>query len=157
MGRKRIARLMRRAGIQGVSRRRGHKTTVRNPKATPAADLIERDSSIRGPDELWVSDITFIPTCEGWLFLAVVVDACSRRVCGWSMRDDLKVDLMVDALGMATTRWRPGPGLIHHSDRGDQYRSLALGRTLRDFGVLASMGSRGDTHDCKNTKCRLAA
>jgi putative transposase len=94
-----------------------------------------------------VRPYTYVPTWEGWLFLAVVVDACSRRVCGCSMRDDLKADLVVEALGMATTRRRPGPGLIHHSDRGGQHRSLALGRTLRDSGILASMGSRGDAFD----------
>ena len=85
------------------------------------------------------------------MFLADVVDACSRRVCGWSMRDDLKADLVVDVLGMATTRRRPAPGLIHHSDHGGQYRSLAFGRTLRDSGILASMGSRGDAFD--NAAC----
>lgn len=98
-----------------------------------------------------MADITYVPTWEGWLFLAVVVDACSRCVCGWSMRDDLKADLVVDALGMATARRRPGPGLIHHSDRGGQYRSLAFGRTLRDSGILASMGSCGDAYD--NAAC----
>ncbi len=103
------------------------------------------------PNELWTLDITYVSTWEGWLFLAAVVDACSRRVCGWSMRDDLKADLVVDALGMATTRRRPGPGLIHHSDRGGQYRSLAFGRTLRDSGILASMGSRGNAYD--NAAC----
>ena len=118
----------------------------------PAApDLVRRRFTASAPNELWIADITYVPTWEGWLFLAVVVDACSRRVCGWSMRDDLKADLVVDALGMATTRRRPGPGLIHHSDRGGQYRSLALGRTLRDSGILASMGSRGDAYD--NAAC----
>ena len=97
----------------------------------PAApDLVRRRFTASAPNELWIADITYVPTWEGWLFLAVVMDACSRRVCGWSMRDDLKADLVVDALGMATTRRRPGPGLIHHSDRGGQYRSLAFGRTL---------------------------
>ena len=114
----------------------------------PAApDLVRRRFQATAPNELWIADITYVPTWEGWLFLAVVVDACSGRVCGWSMRDDLKADLVIDALGMATTRRRPGPGLIHHSDRGGQYRSLAFGRTLRDSGILASMGSRGDAFD----------
>ena len=103
------------------------------------------------PHELWMADITYLPTWEGWLFLAVVVDACSRRVCGWSMRDALKADLIVDALGMATTRRRPRPGVIHHSDRGGQYRSLTFGRTLRGSGILASMRSRGDAYD--NAAC----
>jgi transposase InsO family protein len=99
------------------------------------------------PDELWVADITYVPTWEGWLLLAVVIDAFSRRCVGWSMRDDLQADLVVDALGMAVTRRRPEPGVVHHSDRGGQYASLAFGATLRESGVLASMGSRGDAYD----------
>jgi uncharacterized glyoxalase superfamily protein PhnB len=94
-----------------------------------------------------VADITHVATCEGWLFLAVVIDAFSRRCVGWSMRDDLKADLVVDALGMAVTRRRPAEGVVHHSDRGSQYASLAFGATLRDSGVLASMGGRGDAYD----------
>jgi putative transposase len=88
-----------------------------------------------------------VPTWEGWLFLAVVIDAFSRRCVGWSMRSDLQADLVVDALGMAVTRRRPEPGVVHHSDRGSQYASLAFDATLRDSGVLASMGSRGDAYD----------
>jgi putative transposase len=94
-----------------------------------------------------VADITYVPIWEGWLFLAVVIDAFSRRCVGWSTRDDLKADLVVDALGMAVTRRRPAEGVVHHSDRGSQYASLAFGATLRDSGVLASMGSRGDAYD----------
>jgi transposase InsO family protein len=133
--------------LEGVSRR-GRRRSRSAEAETPAApDLVRRQFTAAAPNELWIADITYVPTWEGWLFLAVVVDACSRRVCGWSMRDDLKAELVVDALGMATTRRRPGPGLIHHSDRGGQYRSLAFGRTLRDSGILASMGSRGDAYD----------
>lgn len=109
------------------------------------------------PHELWVADITYVPTWKSWLFLAVVVDACSRRVCGWPMRDDLKADLVVGALGMATTRRQPGPGLIHHSDRGGQYRSLAFGRTLRDSGIVASMGPRRDAYDNAARKSFMAS
>lgn len=151
VSRKRVARLMTELGLEGVSRR-GKRRARRTEAETPAApDLVRRQFSAAAPNELWIADITYVPTWEGWLFLAVVVDACSRRVCGWSMRDDLKADLVIDALGMATTRRRPGPGLIHHSDRGGQYRSLAFGRTLRDSGILASMGSRGDAFD--NAAC----
>jgi putative transposase len=151
VSRKRVARLMLELGLEGVSRR-GKRRTKRSEAELPAApDLVRRRFTASAPNELWIADITYIPTWEGWLFLAVVVDACSRRVCGWSMRDDLKADLVVDALGMATTRRRPGPGLIHHSDRGGQYRSLAFGRTLRDSGILPSMGSRGDAYD--NAAC----
>ena len=135
-------------GLEGVSRR-GKRRAKTQPRRRCRPRLISCADSFTAaaPNELWIADITYVPTWEGWLFLAVVVDACSRRVCGWSMRDDLKADLVVDALGMATTRRRPGPGLIHHSDRGGQYRSLAFGRTLRDSGILASMGSRGDAFD----------
>lgn len=84
---------------------------------------------------------------NGWLFLAAVMDIFTKRIVGWSMRDDLKADIVIDALGMAATMRRPGPGLVHHSDRGGQYRSLAFGKTLRDSGIMASMGSRGDAYD----------
>jgi putative transposase len=99
------------------------------------------------PDKVWVADITYIPTHEGWLFLAAVVDLCSRRVVGWSMRADLEADLVVDAVSMAIARRKPSAGVVHHSDRGSQYTSLAFGTTLRDSGLVASMGSRGDAYD----------
>jgi putative transposase len=147
VSRKRVARLMGELGLEGVSRRGKRRAKKAEAELPAAPDLVRRRFQATAPDELWIADITYVPTWEGWLFLAVVVDACSRRVCGWSMRDDLKADLVVDALGMAATRRRPRPGLIHHSDRGGQYRSLAFGRTLRDSGILASMGSRGDAFD----------
>ena len=99
------------------------------------------------PNELWFADITYVPTWQGWLYLAAVVDACSRYCVGWSMRDDLSAELVYDALGMAVTRRRPGADLIHHSDRGSQYRSLAYGRLLRESRIMPSMGSRGDAYD----------
>ena len=147
VSRKRVARLMSELGLEGVSRRGKRRAKGAQAELPVAPDLVRRHFTAAAPNQLWIADITYVPTWEGWLFLAVVVDACSRRVCGWSMRDDLKADLVVDALGMATTRRRPGPGLIHHSDRGGQYRSLAFGRTLRDSGIMASMGSRGDAYD----------
>jgi len=100
---------------------------------------------------LWLADITYLPTREGWLFLAVVLDAFSRRIVGWSMRDDLKSELVVDALAMAVTRRKPPIGVVHHSDRGSQYTSLAFGTTLRESGLVASMGRRGDAYD--NAAC----
>lgn len=152
VGRKRVARLMRAMGIEGVSRRgKRRRTTIPDPAAPPAPDLVNRRFQADGPDQLWVADITYIPTHEGWLFLSAVVDVFSRRVVGWSMRDDLKADLVVDALSMAVVRRRPAPGVIHHSDRGSQYASLAFGRTLRESSVAASMGSRGDAYD--NAAC----
>jgi len=152
VGRKRVARLMRQLGIEGVSRRgKRPKTTVPDPQAPPAPDLVERRFEADAPDCLWLADITYVPTLEGWLFLGVVMDMYSRKIVGWSMRDDLKADLVVDALAMAVTRRRPPAGLVHHSDRGSQYTSLAFGKTLRDSGLTASMGSRGDALD--NAAC----
>jgi putative transposase len=147
LGRKRVARLMDELGLEGVSRRGRRRVLKLTAESEAAPDLVKRCFQADAPNELWLADITYIPTWEGWLFLAVVIDMCSRYVCGWSMRDDLKADVVVDALGMAATRRKPGPGLIHHSDRGGQYRSLLFGKTLRDSGILASMGSRGDAYD----------
>jgi putative transposase len=148
VSRKRVARLMRRLGIEGVSRRgKRPLTTMRAEQAPAASDLVRRRFQAPGPDRLWVADITYVPTWEGYLFLASVLDAWSRRCVGWSMRNDLKAELVIDALGMAVTRRRPRPGVIHHSDRGSQYTSLALGKTLTDAGVLPSMGRRGDAFD----------
>lgn len=149
VGRKRVARLMRTAGLEGVSRRRRYRVGTTRPggEAPAAPDLVERDFSADEPDQLWFADITYVPTWQGWLYLAAVVDACSRYCVGWSMRDDLRADLVYDALGMAVTRRRPETELIHHSDRGSQYRSLALGRLLTEIGIMPSMGSRGDAYD----------
>jgi putative transposase len=152
VGRKRVARLMRGLGIEGVSRRgKRRRTTVADPKAAPAPDLVKRRFQASAPNALWLADITYVPTYEGWLFLAVVMDVFSRRIVGWSMRDDLKAELVVDALAMAVTRRKPSAGLVHHSDRGSQYASLAFGSTLRQSGLVASMGRRGDAFD--NAAC----
>ena len=148
VSRKRVARLMRELDIIGVSRRKakGRRRKLA-PETAAAPDLVKRDFSAKAPNELWVADITYVPTWEGWLFLAVVTDVFTKRIVGWSMRDDIAADIVVDALGMAATMQRPGPELVHHSDRGAQYRSLALGKTLRETGIMQSMGSRGDAHD----------
>jgi putative transposase len=156
VGAKRVARLLRELGLQGVSRRGKHRPRLSAPESLPAPDLVRRSFTADRPNELWLADITYVPTWEGWLFLAAVIDMCSRAVCGWSMRDDLKADLVVDALGMAATRRRPKPGLVHHSDRGGQYRSLLLGRTLRESGIVASMGSPGDAYDNAPTESFMA-
>ncbi len=148
VGKKRVARLMRELEIQGVSRRRGRvRTTIPDKRAAPAPDLVNRNFTAARPDETWVADITYVPTYEGWLFLAAVMDLYSRKIVGWSMRDDLEAPLVVDALSMAITRRKPKPGLVHHSDRGSQYASIAMGRTLRDSKIMASMGSKGDPWD----------
>ncbi len=146
-GRKRIARLMRSAGLVGASHRRGGPVTTRSDRETrPAPDLVDRDFSAKGPDRLWVGDITFIPTAAGFLYLAVVVDAWSRRVVGWSMANHLRTELVLDALEMAVTQRRPRD-VIHHSDQGSQYTSLAFGSRCREAGVRPSMGSVGDAYD----------
>jgi putative transposase len=148
IARKRVARLMRRLGIEGVSRRgKRPVTTVRSAEAPAADDLVHRQFRAPEPNRLWVADITYVPTREGYLFLAAVIDAFSRRCVGWSMRADLRAELVLDALGMALTQRRPTPGLVHHSARGSQYTSLAFGKTLADAGVLQSVGRRGDAFD----------
>jgi putative transposase len=147
VGRKRVARQLRQAGLAGVSKRRGYRTTTPGGEAPAAPDLVARKFTAERPNELWFADITYVPTWQGWLYLAAVVDACSRYCVGWSMRDDLSADLVYDALGMAVTRRRPAGELIHHSDRGSQYRSLAYGRLLRESQIMPSMGSRGDAYD----------
>jgi len=158
VSRKRVARLMRELGLAGVSgregRRRGRKSTVAESDAV--VDLVRRDFTADEPDLVWFADITYVPTWEGWLFLAVVMDACTKRIVGWSMRDDIKADIVVDALGMGTTMRRPKPGLVHHSDRGAQYRSLVFGKSLRDSGILASMGETGMPHDNAVTESVMA-
>jgi putative transposase len=148
VGKKRIARLMRQLELEGISpRSKSRRTTTPDPAVSPAPDLVERRFVAERPDELWLADITYLPTYEGWLFLAVVMDVCSRKIVGWAMREDLKSELVIDALRMAVARRRPKPGVVHHSDRGSQYTSLAFGRTLRDSGLAASMGRRGDAYD----------
>lgn len=146
-GRKRVARLMRRAGLVGVCRRRSTQTTRRDETAAPAPDLVQRTFAAEAPDHLWIADITYLPTWSGFLYLAVVLDAFSRRVVGWAMAEHLRAALVVDALEMALWHRRPPVGVIHHSDRGGQYTSLAFGQRCRRAGVVPSMGSTGDCFD----------
>ncbi len=145
--RKRVARLMRQQGLQGVSRRRRVRTTIRDEAAAPAPDLVGRAFRATAPNILWVADITYVATREGFLYLAAVVDACTRRVVGWSMRTTLHAELVTSALEMAIARTRPTAGLIHHSDRGGQYTSFAFGHRCREAGIVPSMGSVGDAYD----------
>jgi putative transposase len=121
----------------------GVRTTTADAKALPAPDLVRRDFSAVQPDQTWVADITCVPTHQGRLFLAAVMDLYSPKIVGWSMRDDLEAPLDVDAVSMAIACRKPKPGLVHHSDPG-QYASIAMGRTLRDSKIMASMGSKGD-------------
>ncbi len=145
--RKRVARLMRADGLAGVHRRRAVRTTVRDRDAAPAPDLVNRAFRAPGPDRLWVADITYVPTWAGFLYVAVVVDVFSRVVVGWSMAGHMRTELILDALDMAISRRRPADGLVHHSDRGTQYTSLAFGRRAREAGIALSMGSTGDAYD----------
>ena len=145
--RKRVARLLRAAGLQGCHRRNGPAPPRRAPGAPPAPDLVRRTFAATAPDRLWVAGITDIPTWAGFLSLAVVLDAHSRRIVGWAMADHLRSEPVIDAVDMAVWRRRPTPGVIHHSDHGGQYASLAFGRRLREAGLLGSMGSRGDCFD----------
>jgi putative transposase len=151
VGRKRVARLMRQARIVGVTRRKYVRTTQRDPRDRPAPDLVNREFAANGPDQLWVADITYIPTIAGFLYLAVVLDVWSRKVVGWSMSTRLATKVVVDALTMALDRRQPGHGLIHHSDQGCQYTSIEFGRRCREDGVRPSMGSVGDCYD--NAMC----
>jgi putative transposase len=146
VSRKRVARLMRAEGWQGASRRKAPRTTQRKPGARPAPDLVQRNFTAKAPNRLWVADITYIATWTGWLYLAVVVDAWSRKVVGWAMSTHLQTALVMDALQMAIQQRRPEE-VIHHSDQGSQYTSLAFGQRCRDAGVRPSMGSVGDCFD----------
>jgi putative transposase len=149
VGRKRVARLMRAAGLVGVHRRRRRRPEARPaPRAgTTAPDLVRRRFRATGPDRLWVADITELPTGEGALYLAAIVDAFSRTCVGWSMAEHVRTSLVVAALDAAIERRRPRPGLIHHSDRGTQYTSMALGARLEGSGIAASMGLPGSGLD----------
>lgn len=145
--RKRVARLMQEAGLSGVSRRRnGPVTTRRDPDHRQAADLVQREFHADGPNRLWVSDITFVPTKLGFLYLAIVLDAWSRRIVGWAMANHLRAELVLDALEMAIGQRRPR-GVVLHSDRGSQYTSLAFGMRCKEASVRPSMGSAGVAYD----------
>ena len=146
VSRKRVARLMREAGFQGVSRRRYLSTTQRDPNARAARDLVKRNFKVGGADRLWVADITYLPTWAGPLYLAIVLDAFSRRIVGWAMEDHLRTELVLQALQMAYVQRSP-EGVIHHSDQGTQYTSVAFGKRCKEMGVRPSMGSVGDCFD----------
>jgi putative transposase len=147
VGPKRVARLMRQEGISGLVERKKGKTTIRVPGITTAPDLVRREWNPTEPNRLWVADITYIRTWEGWLYLAAVLDCHSRRCVGWSIADHLRAEIVVDAVEMAVARRRPQAGLIHHSDHGSQYVSLALGARLREAGIETSMGAQGSALD----------
>ena len=147
VGRKRVERLMRHAGLSGQVKRRRGKTTITVQGVRTAPDLVERDFNPTEPNRLWAADITYIRTWEGWLYLASVMDLYSRRIVGWALADHLRAELVVDALEMAVARRCPDAGLVHHSDQGSQYTSLIFTRRCRSVGIDVSIGSRGDCFD----------
>ena len=148
VSRKRIRRLMRQAGISGLVKEvKKGRTTIRVPGVRVADDLVERRFKPGALNVLWVADITYLRTWEGWLYLAAVQDAYSRRIVGWAMTEHMRTELVADALQMAVARRRPEPGLIHHSDQGSQYVALGFGQQARDAGIAVSMGSKGDAYD----------
>jgi putative transposase len=152
VARKRVARLLCQAGLQGrYWQRRRHQTTRRDPKATAAPDLVGRNFTASRPDALWMGDFTELPTGEGVLYVSALIDGCSRACVGWSMRADRTAELVTGALGMAVQRRGPAPGLVHHSDHGSQYTSLAFTQRLAQVDGVASMGSVGDALD--NAAC----
>ena len=150
IGRKRVARLMREDGMEGATRRKSTFTTRRDPDARPAPDLVARNFSVCARDQLWVADITYVPTWTGFLYLAVVMDAWSRRIVGWAMATHLRTQLVVDALSMAVAQRRP-TAVIHHSDQGSQYTSIEFGLRCKQASVRPSMGSVADCYD--NAMC----
>ena len=147
VGRKRVERLMKRAQISGLVPKKHGRTTIRVPGVRVADDLVERQFRPAAANVLWLADITYLRTWEGWLYVAAVQDGYSRRIVGWSMADHMRAELVVDALTMAVHRRRPDRGVIHHSDQGSQYVSLGFGQAARDAGIAISMGSRGDAYD----------
>lgn len=146
-GRKRVARLMVAENLQGVHRRKKTRTTIRDEAGVPALDLVDRHFKAHARDRLWVTDITYVWTWEGWLYVAAVLDVFSRKVVGWSMADHLRTELVLDALDMALFVRRPGDGLVLHSDRGCQFTSFSFGRRCEEAGIVPSMGSVGDAYD----------
>jgi putative transposase len=147
VGRKRVERLMRLAGLSGLHKRRRGCTTIRVQGVRTAPDLVQRDFNPPAPDHLWCADITYIRTWEGWLYLASVMDCYSRRIVGWAMADHMRVELVIDALEMAVARRRPDGRPVHHSDQGSQYTSLIFTKRCRSVDIDVSTGSKGDCFD----------
>jgi putative transposase len=146
-GRRRVARLMRAEGLWGCVRGKKRRTTRRDPRAAPAPDLLRGDFVAAQPNRVWLADITYIPTREGFLYLAFILDTHSRRIVGWSMDSHMRTELVVDALEMAVWRRKPSAGLVHHSDRGVQYTAISFGKRLEEVGIVPSMGRTGTALD----------
>ena len=144
LGKNRVARLMREAGISGVGRRRRTVRTARSDKRLPVAPNRVKDLDISGPNQAWAADITYVGTDEGWGYLAAVMDMWSRKIVGWSFKTHMGASLVTDALKNALHTRRPGKGLIHHSDRGSQYASGEYRQLLERHGIEASMSAKGN-------------
>ena len=146
-----VERLMRRMGIRGVSRRRARHATASAPRHACPADLVNRHFGAHDLNELWVADITYVPTQAGWVYVSFVTDVCSRKILGWKVASSLHTDLALDALNMAICQRRreniDTRGLVHHSDRGVQYRDVRYGQALAQCKAIASVGSTGDSYD----------
>jgi putative transposase len=143
-----VAKVMREAGVRAKTKRKFVPRTTDSSHGRPVAEnLLSRDFAADLPDRKWAADITYVPTGEGWLYLAAVVDLCSRKVVGWSMGDHMRTDLVSNALKMALARRRPGEGLLHHSDRGSQYASDGYRHLLQSHGIDCSMSGKGDCWD----------
>ncbi|MEV4078056.1 IS3 family transposase [Nonomuraea fuscirosea] len=157
VGRKRVARLMRAAGLAGVSRRRGCRTTIADRRAVAASDLVKRQFAAAEPNRVWTADITYVPTWQGFVYLAVVLDVFSRRIVGWAMAEHMRTELVTDALAMALHQRRPQAGVIHHSDKGSQYTSVAFGQRCEQAGVRPSTGRTGTCFDNAITESFFAS
>ena len=147
ISRKRIGKLMASAGLFCKTKRRFKATTDSKHNKPIAPNLLERQFTVPNPDKYWVGDITYIPTKNGWLYLATVIDLYSRQIIGWSMADNMKAKLVNDALTMAIWKRKPKKGLIWHSDRGSQYASDSHRNILKDHGIIQSMSGKGDCWD----------
>ena len=149
---------MRAQGLTGVHRRTGRTAlTAKEAMATAPPDLVARDFTASAPNTTWTADITYVPTDQGWLYLAVVMDLFSRRIVGWAMAAHMRSELVCDALAMAVSARRPGAGLIHHSDQGSQYTSLAFGRRCDQAGISPSTGRTGSCYDNAVTESFFAS
>ncbi|GAA3169377.1 hypothetical protein GCM10010466_68640 [Planomonospora alba] len=157
IGRKRVARLMRAAGLSGVTRRKGCRTTIADRRAAAASDLVKRQFTAEEPNRLWTADITYVPTGQGFLYLAVVLDVFSRRIVGWAMAEHMRTELVTDALAMAIHQRQPSAGVIHHSDKGGQYTSVAFGQRCAQAGVRLSTGRTGTCFDNAITESFFAS
>lgn len=145
--RKRVARLMRKEGLRGCIRGRRKCTTRQSKRAVPAEDLVCQNFTAAAPNRLWTADITYVDTDEGFLYLAFILDAYSRKLVGWAIESHLRTELVVGALEMALWRRQPASGLVHHSDQGVQYTSLSFGKRLEQVGIVPSMGRVGSALD----------